>query len=230
MIATSRDGVALWWEASGDGEPVLLVPGRGDSTDVYPDRFSTALVEAGCQVIRYDARDTGLSGDGGTTYTLSDMADDAEVVLDAAGVGAAHLVGISMGGVILVDLASRRPERVASLVFLSALSPDPDAGIGDDFFAAFGADPLEARLQAMGETTDADRAWLECRARPRPTRASDGPPGGDGEAPGGGLPPRLAGTRAARGHQCHGARVPRRCRPRAPHGSRRCVDQRHRRQ
>jgi pimeloyl-ACP methyl ester carboxylesterase len=161
VFTTSRDGVELWWYPAGEGRPVLLIPGRGDATDLYPHRFTDALIARGCRVIRYDPRDTGLSGDGGSTYTLADMADDAVAVLDAAGVGAAHLVGFSMGGVILIDVALRYPERVASAVLLSALSPDPEAGIGEDFFAVFGADPLAARLQAMGETTDADRDWVE---------------------------------------------------------------------
>jgi pimeloyl-ACP methyl ester carboxylesterase len=112
-------------------------------------------------VIRYDPRDTGLSGDGGSSYLVTDMADDAAAVLAAAHVDAAHLVGVSMGGLLLVDLGSRRPDLVASLVFVSALSPDPAAGIGEDFFAAIGADPLEAMLGAMNDTSPEGRVWVE---------------------------------------------------------------------
>jgi pimeloyl-ACP methyl ester carboxylesterase len=170
VMTTTRDGVGLWWESEGDGPPVLLVPGRGDSTDIYPTRFTDRLLAGGCRVIRYDPRDTGLSRDGGSSYVLADMADDAAAVPAAAQVDAAHLVGISMGGILLVDLCSRRPDLVASLVFVAALSPDPVAGMGEDFFAAIGADPLEAMLRAIDDTSPETRAWVDgelSRARQR---------------------------------------------------------------
>ena len=136
MMMTTDDGVDLWWYRDGDGPVVLLIPGRGDSSDVYPTCFCDRLVAAGFSVLRFDPRDSGRSGDGGGTYTLVTMADDVAAVLDAAGIAAAHVVGLSMGGLILVDLAARRPGRVSSATFLSAMSPDPDAGFGEDFFAA----------------------------------------------------------------------------------------------
>jgi pimeloyl-ACP methyl ester carboxylesterase len=174
VIAETGDGVALWWESVGQGPPVLLVPGRGDSTDIYPACFTDRLLTGGCRVIRYDPRDTGLSGDGGATYGMRDMADDAAAVLAAAHLDAAHLVGISMGGLLLVDLCSRRPDLVASLVFIAALSPDPAAGMGEDFFAAIGADPLQAMLRAMNDTSAESRVWVQselARATQRaPTR------------------------------------------------------------
>jgi pimeloyl-ACP methyl ester carboxylesterase len=83
MEATSRDGVRLRWEANGRGAPVLLVPGRGDSTDLFPDRFSRPLLDAGHQVIRFDPRDTGLSGDGGDQYTMDD--DPVGTIIGAMG-------------------------------------------------------------------------------------------------------------------------------------------------
>ncbi len=59
------DGVGLWWEAEGTGPPVVLLPGRGDASDLFPRPFTDPLVAAGLQVIRIDPRDTGLSDDGG---------------------------------------------------------------------------------------------------------------------------------------------------------------------
>lgn len=157
--ATAGDGTELWWEAT-PGEPtVVLVPGRGDATDLYPSCFVHPLREAGLGVLRYDPRDTGMSGDGGDDDTLATMADDVLVVLDAAGVDRAVLVGVSMAGLLLVDVASRAPERVAALAFVSAMSPDPDAGMGPDFFAALDGDPLDLYVGAMGQVGEADRAW-----------------------------------------------------------------------
>jgi len=178
MDADTADGVTLWWELSGSGPVIVLVPGRGDSSDLYPSMFSERLLDAGFSVLRFDPRDTGRSGDGGGTYSLSTMADDVITVLDDAGVEAAHLIGVSMGGMLLIDLGSRHPSRVLSETFVSAMSPDPDAGFGDDFFASFGADPVDAGLRAMGSPTDGDREWLieglaraELRAPTRPAAA-----------------------------------------------------------
>jgi pimeloyl-ACP methyl ester carboxylesterase len=175
MEATARDGVRLWWNASGSGSPVLLVPGRGDSTDIFPRRFTDRLIRSRCRVIRFDPRDTGLSGDCGSEYTLTDLADDALAALDAADASAAHLVGLSMAGLLIVDLAIRAPARLLSITLLSAVSPDPEAGIGEDFFDLMDDDPDGTIIRAMGPTTDEDRVWVAReiadaarRAPPRP--------------------------------------------------------------
>lgn len=162
MIVTTADGVDLWWDRAGDGPAVLLIPGRGDPTDLFPQEFSTALIAGGLSVLRWDPRDTGLSGDGGDEYTVRTIADDAVAVLDAAGVARAHVVGISMAGLAMAHLAAQHPDRLRSLTFIAAMSVEPDAGMGEDFFGALEvdeADRVGALVQAMGETTEADRAW-----------------------------------------------------------------------
>lgn len=161
VLAITADGVTLWWESVGVGEAVVLLPGRGDSSDLFPSRFVDQLVAAGFTVIRMDPRDTGLSGDGGDEYTLSSLADDVVTVLDAAGRDGAHTVAVSMGGMITVDLVSRHPDRVLSSVFIAAMSPDPEAGFGPDFFAALDIeDPVDMFLALMGSPSDDDRAWV----------------------------------------------------------------------
>lgn len=105
---------------------------------------------------RLDPRDSGLSGDGGDDYTLS-----------------------TMGGTILVDLATRYPDSVGRAVFLAAMSPDPAAGMGPDFFAAIGADPVDATLRAMGAPTDADRRWVTEEMARAARRAAARPDAGE---------------------------------------------------
>ncbi len=175
------DGVELWWDAEGAGPPVVLLPGRGDASDLFPAGFTDPLTECGLQVIRFDPRDTGRSDAGGDDYTLATMADDAVAVLGAA-VGpdvAAHWVGVSMGGLQLVDVATRHRKRVESLTFIAGMSPDPDAGFGEAFFADPPDDPVEALVGALGDVDDDDREWVRAeierataRAAPRPS-ASD---------------------------------------------------------
>ena len=164
MYVTTLDGVALWWAIEGSGPAVLLVPGRGDPTDLFPQQFSDSLVASGLSVLRWDLRDTGLSGPGGDEYTVATMAEDGVALLDAAGVGRVHLVGISMAGLVMTHLATSFPERVRSLTYISAMSPDPGAGMGDDFFGALDLDPEDrvgALLRAMGDVSDSDRCWAE---------------------------------------------------------------------
>lgn len=157
---------------------VLLIPGRGDPSDLFPAEFSAALLSGGLSVLRWDPRDTGLSGDGGNHYTVGTIAEDAVAVLDAAGVTDAHVVGISMAGLVMSHLASRHVDRVRSLTFIAAMSPDPDAGMGEDFFGALDVDApdrVAALVRAMGETTETDRLWADASIAAGDRRAAHRP-------------------------------------------------------
>ena len=119
------DGVELATQAFGKpaDEPVLLVMGVMASMLWWPDAFCERLAAKGRYVIRYDNRDTGLSttyAPGEAPYSFDDMADDAGRVLDAYGIAAAHVVGMSMGGMIAQRLALRRPERVRTLTIIDS--------------------------------------------------------------------------------------------------------------
>lgn len=165
----------LWWRLDGTGPAVLLVPGRGDSSDLYPVELSDALIAAGFAVLRFDPRDTGLSSDGGDQYRLSDMADDLVVVCAAAEVEQAHVVGLSMGGIVTVDVAARHPAAVASLTFISAMSPDPRAGIGEAFLDGIGAEPVAGTLASMGSPTADDETWVRANMARAGDRAPERP-------------------------------------------------------
>lgn len=106
------------------------------------------------------------------------MADDLAVVAAAAGVDAVHVLALSMGGMLTVDLAVRQPDRVASIVFLAAMSPDPDAGIGPRFFDGIGADAVLGTLASMGSASAADEDWMRARAAAATARAPARPDAG----------------------------------------------------
>ncbi len=169
------DGVELWWCRVGLGPPVVLLPGRGDSSELYPPEFTDALLDAGFSVVRFDPRDTGLSDDGGDAYRLSDMADDVMTVCSAAGADRVHVVAVSMGGMVAVDLAARHAARVASVVFISAMSPDPQAGIGEAFFAGITAERVAGTLASMGSPSAADEAWVRRNLERARERAPERP-------------------------------------------------------
>lgn len=101
MIRTA--GVTLCTESFGDGSdpPILLVMGTGASMLWWEEGFCQKLAEGGRFVVRYDHRDTGRSTTyepGRPGYTGADLVGDAVAVLDAYGIAAAHLVGVSAGG------------------------------------------------------------------------------------------------------------------------------------
>jgi len=104
----ARNGnVEIEWQSFGDDRPeaILLVNGLGSQMTRWPEAFCEKLVAKGYRAIRFDNRDTGLSTWPTDKYTLTDMANDGVAVLDAAGVKKAHIAGVSMGGMIVQQMA-----------------------------------------------------------------------------------------------------------------------------
>jgi pimeloyl-ACP methyl ester carboxylesterase len=132
MPTATNGEVHLYYETFGDAgaEPLLLVNGFGTQCIGWHDDWCRRWADAGFFVIRFDNRDVGWSTvlADGAAYSLADMAADAVAVLDAAGVGAAHVVGASMGGMIVQQLAIDHPERVRSLTSVMSTTGDPDVG------------------------------------------------------------------------------------------------------
>ena len=124
------NGVELCTEPFGEptDPPILLIMGIGASMLWWDDRFCRQLADNQRFVIRYDHRDTGRSvtyEPGHPGYTGSDLIADAAGVLDAYGLPAAHLVGVSAGGAFAQVLALDSPERVLSLVLISTSPATP---------------------------------------------------------------------------------------------------------
>ena len=135
MTAIDANGITIEYESRGDGEPLLLVMGLGGQLIDWPDEFVDGLVEAGFRVITFDNRDIGLSTEFTweaasqvravlrsmarrpvkSEYKLTDMAADAVGLLDALEVESAHVVGMSMGGMIAQTMAIEHAGRVRSL-------------------------------------------------------------------------------------------------------------------
>lgn len=110
---TTKSGVTIRYEISGDGPPLLLISGTGHDYTFWAGQLPAFEKEFRCVV--FDNRGMGESSAPPPGYSLADMADDAAAVLDAAGIDAAHVMGFSMGGHIAQELCLRHPQRVLSL-------------------------------------------------------------------------------------------------------------------
>ncbi|MGQ7296539.1 alpha/beta fold hydrolase [Quadrisphaera sp. KR29] len=125
-------------------EVVLLIAGLGQDLTAWPDDLVDGLVARGLRVVRFDNRDIGRSSrierpapgrlrqllrrPRPDAYDLADMAADAVGLLDHLGVQRAHVVGQSLGGMVAQVLASRRPDRVASLTSIYSTTGAPGVG------------------------------------------------------------------------------------------------------
>ncbi|MGB0920730.1 MAG: alpha/beta fold hydrolase [Alphaproteobacteria bacterium] len=139
MPTTNVRGVEIAYETTGNpADPALLIiMGLGSQLVHWPDELVDGLAARGYFVIRPDNRDVGLSQkftDKGVPdlpqlmmdmaagknpegpYTVSDMAADAVGVLDALGIDKAHIMGVSMGGMIVQHIAAEFPDRVKTLI------------------------------------------------------------------------------------------------------------------
>ncbi|QTL51095.1 MULTISPECIES: alpha/beta fold hydrolase [Priestia] len=119
------DNVEICTESFGNPKnpAVLLIMGAMSSLDWWDEDFCLRLAERERFVIRYDHRDLGRSTTyppGTSNYTITDMADDAIGVLDAYSIEKAHIVGMSLGGMIGQILALRYPDRIDSLTLIAS--------------------------------------------------------------------------------------------------------------
>lgn len=151
---TTKDNITLHYEVFGDevAPVILLIMGLGLPASAWPPKFIEGLVRAGFRVVTFDNRDCGkstkINEDVGflrvlmsilkillhlpvrAPYSLSDMAVDAEAVLDEIQVKRAHVLGISMGGMIAQVMSLNSPQRVASMVSIMSASGNPRTGLG----------------------------------------------------------------------------------------------------
>lgn len=148
MPQITANGIQIEAECHGNPAhpPLLLIMGLGAQLTLWPIELIDGLVARGFYVVRFDNRDIGLSQKfthkglpnfplvvimrklglrAPLAYHLTDMADDAVGVLEALGIDAAHVVGVSLGGMIAQLVATNYPERVLSLTSIMSTTSNP---------------------------------------------------------------------------------------------------------
>ncbi len=109
------NGHEIYWESHGQGEPLVLVMGIGYDATLW-ELHQVPFFSQHFRTIIFDNRDVGRSSRASAPYTIADMADDVAALMDNLGIARAHLLGISMGGMICQEFAIRHPHRLNKLV------------------------------------------------------------------------------------------------------------------
>jgi proline iminopeptidase len=128
MPQVKSNGLSFEVERHGapDRPPLLLIRGLGSQLIHWPEALIDGWEQDGFHVITFDNRDVGLSSKcPGGGYGLTDMAQDTLGLLDALGIARAHVVGMSMGGLILQILARLAPDRVQTATIVMSTSGAP---------------------------------------------------------------------------------------------------------
>jgi pimeloyl-ACP methyl ester carboxylesterase len=195
MPTVKANGIDIYYEDNGraDAPVILLVMGLGTQMIAWPDAMIQALVARGFRVIHYDNRDVGLSQrmEGApvgnmmwaflantvglpvrSAYSVADMAKDGIGLLDALGIEKAHVVGASMGGMIVQHMAASHPHKVHSLTSIMSTSgkrglPGPRSDIRRAMMRRRAANPT--REEAVAAGTEVVKAF----SYPDPARAPD---------------------------------------------------------
>ena len=178
MPTVRANNIDIYYEESGpaDGPVILLVMGLGTQMIAWPDELIEGLLSRGFRVIHYDNRDVGLSQrmDGAPAanlvwtmikarfglpmkpaYTLMDMMQDGIALLDVLGIAKAHIVGASMGGMIVQLMAAHYPERVSTMTSIMSSSgrpglPGPRADIRKRLMAPRPSNPTREEAVRLG--------------------------------------------------------------------------------
>ena len=153
-------GTELHYERAGDGAPLLLVQGMGGSRLSWGEPFLAPL-RAGFDCISFDNRGIGLSAPAADPFSTEELAGDALGLLDGLGIERAHVLGISMGGMVAQELALAAPERLLSLTLGCTYCGGPGSQLMDP--ADFG--PL-AEAMASGDRDRVLRASWEVNLSP----------------------------------------------------------------
>ena len=160
MPGIDAGGTELHYLRAGSGEPMLLIQGMS-ATHMTWGRPFLAPLEQSFECIVFDNRGMGLSGRAQLPFAIADLAGDVAALLDALEIERAHVVGVSMGGMIAQELALAHPERIRSLSLGATYCGGPEGRL-------MGPADLQmlAAAMASGEREQVFRAMWEINLSP----------------------------------------------------------------
>lgn len=160
MPSVEVGGTELHCVRAGDGEPMLLIQGMS-ATHLTWGRPFLATLEQSFDCIAFDHRGMGRSGRAELPFTIADLAADAAGLLDALGIERAHVVGISMGGMVAQELALAQPERLRTLTLGATYCGGPEGTLMDP-----GDVELLGEAMSSGDSERVFRAMWELNLSP----------------------------------------------------------------
>lgn len=170
MADATNGDCSIFYETFGspDNPTLLMVNGLGSQCINYHDDWCALFVDAGFHVVRFDNRDVGLSthytdapiDEQGAAYRVTDMAKDAIAVLDAVGIERVHVMGLSMGGMIVQHLAIHHRDRLLSMVSVMSRTSEREYGAPTpEALAQLIAPPATERASAIENHLAGQRIW-----------------------------------------------------------------------
>ncbi len=153
MAIATHDGIEMHYDLDGVGEALVLIHGAQSDRSVFA-LLLPALSER-YRVLRFDQRGSGQSSKPDHPYSIAMLADDTAALMTHVGFERAHILGVSMGGMIAQELALRHPERVRTLTIGCSTAGGPNAiALEDAALSAYSTDelPAEERARALAET------------------------------------------------------------------------------
>jgi len=160
MAKVEVAGREFHYERGGSGEPLLLIQGMSGTHAAWGRPFTEAL-EEGFDVIAFDNRGMGFSAPVDGPFTIVEMAEDTAGLLEELDVESAHVVGISMGGMIAQELALAEPGKLRSLTLGCTYCGGP----GSQLMPEENLQKLVAGMQS-GDRDKAIRAGYEVNLSP----------------------------------------------------------------
>lgn len=123
MSTFKRNGFSTYYEDAGSGEPVVFIGGLSSDLQVW--RFQVPELSKTYRIVTFDNRGAGRTDAPDEPYTITQMAEDLDNLLDHLNIPSAHIIGWSMGGLIAQSLARANPRRIKQLLLLSTcIAPD----------------------------------------------------------------------------------------------------------